>query len=188
MSAPWRWRGESRPGFLSGRRVFVVVDGSPLSADRYAAPQYEPNNNDTRTSSWVAANAERLKRAPPSGARLSISPLSDHGMIPGWGPSQISARPSQATNPIGCAAWPRPARLRHSVGIFGAQRIVDISGGWRPNVWSLARNLGRLVPKAANPPASLCSMIFQYPKFCLPSVQRKYAHAGFSCPRTSTRR
>jgi hypothetical protein len=45
-----------------------------------------------------------------------------------------------------------------------ALRRGDIPEGWRPGIWSLARNSGRLAPQAANPAASLCSANFQYPK------------------------
>jgi hypothetical protein len=52
-----------------------------------------------------------------------------------------------------------------SRGIPSTQRSVDISGGWRPRAWFLARNIGDLVQKAEIFGASLCSMNFQYPKF-----------------------
>jgi hypothetical protein len=51
-------------------------------------------------------------------------------------------------------------------------RRGDISEGQRPRARSLARNFGRLAPKGANLALSLCSRIFQYPKFGSRKVQR----------------
>jgi hypothetical protein len=55
-----------------------------------------------------------------------------------------------------------PAAVSRNVAMLCAgRRSAGLTSGCR----SLARNFGRFAPKAANPAASLWSMIFQYPKF-----------------------
>jgi hypothetical protein len=59
-----------------------------------------------------------------------ISGSADHGMIPGWGPSQIRVRAAFGDDPIGRVVLLRPVRIRCSaVRILSAQPATAVSPG-----------------------------------------------------------
>jgi hypothetical protein len=62
----------------------------------------------------------------------------------------------------GC--WSMAKAISVKAAMLPPSGSADISRGCPPGARSLARNLGGIAPKAANPAASLCSVIFQYPK------------------------
>jgi hypothetical protein len=109
----------------------------------------------------------------PRGITAGRATASRSAMPPPAPPSGTASRSIAWTKSIR-ARWAGPLPLA-SAGISGTHGSADLSAGWRPRVDSPARNFEGYARKAANPAASLCSMIFQYPKFGLGAVQRLVA-------------